>query len=354
MKKGYSLYLAVALAGLSFFYSSCRKIVHPTNTTPVNARLMGLTKTTTNTVVVAIPGYTFVPQITESYSFSYDANNRLSQVLYSNNNPTDVTGNVANQTMTYTYSSDTIYKTITTVHVPTLLEKDTFIVNAAGQVVTTYMPGVIRNYQYYGKLITGISETYYGSTNSIIPVSPLGPFGVSLTTSSTFTSDNGDLLQQQHAATISASFNSAVIPPLLIKWIFLSGTVDTVTHSPINASTDQITDNTVYPVAVYAADSFGNYVWGYYPGNYGTDNYKVYDLLADRPGDFLQIESFITYGVNLYQTLHMIKSITNNRYTTTVTYTIDGDSKVTETDVNTLDVTSNNTNIIYRYTYANP
>ncbi len=354
MKKSCSLYFAVALAGASFVYSSCKKIVHATNTTPANVRMMGMTKTTTNTIAVAIPGYSPAAQEVESYSFSYDANNRLSQVLYSNNLPTDVVGGTANQIITFTYGGDTIYKTITAVQTTIGIEKDTFIVNGAGQIVTTYMPGVIRNYQYYGKLITGISETYYGVPNSGVPTSPLGPYGVALTTNSTFTSNNGDLLAQQHAATIDASFISAVIPPLLIKWIFLAGTVDTVTHSPIKASTDVITDNTIYPVVVYAADSFGNYVWGYYPGNFGTDNYHVYDLLTDRPGDYLQIESFILYGVNLYQTNHLIKSIANNRYTTTAAYTIDGDSKITEADVNILDVTSNNTNIVYRYTYANP
>jgi hypothetical protein len=354
MKKSYSLYFAVALAGISFLYGSCKKPVHYPNPTPVNVRLMGLTKTTTNTIAVAIPGYSPAAQEVESYSFSYDANNRLSQVLYSNNLATDVVGGTANQVITFTYSSDTIYKTVTAVQTTIPIEKDTFIVNGAGQVITTFMPGVIRNYQYYGKLITGISETYYGVPNSGVPVSPLGPFGVALTTNSTFTSNNGDLLAQQHAATIDASFIPAVIPPLLIKWIFLAGTVDTVTHSPVKASTDVITDNSIYPVVVYAADSFGNYVWGYYPGNYGTDNYHIYDQLADRTGDYLQIESFILYGVNLYQTNHLVKSIANNRYTTTAAYTIDGDSKITEADVNILDVTSNNTNIVYRYTYANP
>lgn len=67
-------------------------------------------------------------------------------------------------------------------------------------------------------------------------------------------------------------------------------------------------------------------------GHNFTTNY-VYYSTTNRIGDYLQLNSFATYGYNFYPNAHMINTITSPFGTTTCTYLIDANNVVTETNV---------------------
>jgi hypothetical protein len=106
-------------------------------------------------------------------------------------------------------------------------------------------------------------------------------------------------------------------------------------------------------VEVSAVDPYGIYSRPvFFPaGLNSTKFFQIYDYLFNRTGDYLQLEAFKTYGVNLYLNEHLIKQMTTNFDTTFVTYDIDGQSKVTQTHVVLKDKFGNATHYEYRLTY---
>jgi hypothetical protein len=77
-----------------------------------------------------------------------------------------------------------------------------------------------------------------------------------------------------------------------------------------------------------------------------VENFAFYGM-ANRMGDFFQLNSFVLYGQNIYCNAHLAKQITSSGYTTNITYIFDGDSKITQTDAMVSDSVGNT----YHYTY---
>ena len=78
-----------------------------------------------------------------------------------------------------------------------------------------------------------------------------------------------------------------------------------------------------------------------------SETFVYYKTLNNRAGEYLQLHSFINYGQNIYQYAHLMREITSSGYTTEITYDIDADSKITQTNAVVTDSVGN----VYNYTY---
>ena len=348
MKKLLLLNLVVAIVVVSVLYTACKKPTHPYHPTPSNNRIMSYTKFST-TSLGGLP-------VNESYTFFYDAQKRLSQILYTSNDTFKISDNVANLSITFTYSNDTIYKVYTAVNTAVVVERDTFLQNSFGQITSAYVPGNFYTYNYFGNLISGITKSVYDS-------------GTIISATSTFTSDNGDLLIQSYNGTLSAVFpdsglsfyliahDTALTPPLNVTWTDFHplGTVTTTTHIAGGYSDILTGYTTGDPVMIQAIDNYGviaydTCIWP--GGTFPKESYYVYPDLQNRTGDYLQIESFTQYGANLYQNAHLSREIIDqNGPTTTINYTIDADSKITQTYVVKTDAQKNTYTTVYKLQY---
>ncbi len=211
-------------------FLSCKK-TNELHSYPENNRLLNFTKTYT--------AYS-QPDYIDNYRFVYDGNNRVSQIIYTTNNP-GLSNNISN----FRYASDTIYDYITQVN-GTLIELDTFITNTKGNIEATYIQGLRTGYQYFGKLVTRIDYPYGFYSN--------------------LTSYNGNFIREAFS---TGSANDGVI-------------------------------------------------------TYYTD-------LDNRPGDYLYLQAFSRYGLNIFQNSSLVKSLTYPFYKTTAEYVIDADRKITKT-----------------------
>jgi hypothetical protein len=324
MKKMFLLYFAAIIALFPIVFSSCKKVVHQTSPTPANTRLASYHETFT-----AIR-YGMLKTITDHYTFFYDGQQRLSKIFYTTNDSPTV-----DKSMVFTYVGDTIFKRVTALKTTILLEIDTFVKNPQGQIVSAYFPGSYYNFSYLGKLLTQQTQVYRDSNNSI-----------SATTM--YTSDNMDLLSQTFDGTLHAKFtdsgyrtvyfapdNDTILSlPLNITWTVFGATTSITTRT-INAYQDDLTGYTSGdPVSLSGVDNNGVTTFGtfYFPGGvWPTENYDIHYNKANAVGDYLQLRSFTTYGVNLYQNQHLIWKIRNAGRKTEVNYTIDATSKITQT-----------------------
>jgi hypothetical protein len=68
-------------------------------------------------------------------------------------------------------------------------------------------------------------------------------------------------------------------------------------------------------------------------------------------GDYLQLEIFKIYGMNLYDNQHLIKQISTDYDTTFISYDIDGQSKITQTHVLKKDKLGNRVQMEYKLQY---
>jgi hypothetical protein len=358
MKKSLSLIACALLVGSVSLMPSCKKIYHATNITPANARLLGYTKITTRVIIAP---FTPTPVITENYSFSYDDNNRLSQVLYATNDSNVKKLGLLNLRMSYDYSGGNIYRTVYNLKNANVVERDTFSLNAYGQLVSSVFPWESHSYTYQGKLIATQKDTYSDS-------------GTTISATYNFTSDNHDLLHQEFNGVLTATFpdsgiRAVILPadttrdtiltyPLDVTWTTVnvsSGGYDSTYtyHNGVNSHTDQLTGYSQKTVKVDAKDANGAYVRSvYFPAGLNPQKfYQIYDFLSNRTGDYLQLESFKTFGVNVYQNEHLIKTMTTAYDTTNVTYDIDAQSKITQTHVVIKDKLGNKTTIDYKLQY---
>lgn len=307
MKRIHFQYIAVFILVLPLFFSSCKKVIHPANPTPDNYRLLTYTKTT--------PGGIY--DLNENYRFYYNSNKRVSQITRTSNDT-----NLANYNARFTYINDTIYKTISRLEMDTVLERDTFIQNGQGQITLSYTPGFVQKFEYLGKLLTKVTKIYYDSA-------------VAISSMVNYFSDNGDFRNRAGDGTLTANFYG-ISAPLKVSWYTVTSTSAT-THN-VSGLTDMLTGYTVGGAAVTALDAFNNFVGGYYWGaEWPNESYGFFTDHANRPGDYLHIGSFTTFGVNIYENAHLVNVITTTGHTTNVVYTIDGDSKIKQTFVSTKD-----------------
>lgn len=358
MKRSFLLLLAVVTGAFLVTYTSCKKEIHPTNPTSENYRLLAYTTViTTNMVAPAVP----VQLVTENYRFEYDGNKRVSRIYFTSNDSNKVKAGRALTRMDFSYVADSIFKKTTDLSTNQVMEKDTFILNIYGQIKDAYFPNEVHNFTYFGALL-GSEIVTYRDTNT------------TLTGRLTYTSDAADLHYRFFDGNIAVKFpDSAVVPyiapppykyrdtgvilPITVTYgVTTPGLVPTSTTKVVNGYTDQIGGFFEDKITVNAVDFDGNiFRTGYWPAGYSAKQfYDFYDYLADRPCDYLQLGSFTTYGVNIYQNKHMIASITSSYNKTNISYTIDADSKVTNETVIVKDSTLKNTvtqNIKFQYEY---
>jgi len=322
---------------------------------------MGYTKVTTQGVV--FPSFVATPVVTENYRFVYDGNNRVSQIFFTSNDQAKVLSGIADLSIKFYYSSDSIYKTTTDLRTSTVKERDTFLVNLQGQVVTALFPWEVHKFTYYGKLLATESVTFRDT-------------GTLVTANLIYTSNNGDLLYRLFDGNLYATFPDSgirsYIPPtdtfrdtilslpLHVVWstYLTNGTVTFTDHMGVGSYSDVLSGYSQNMVSVDAVDdNFVRVRTVFFPAGYtAKQQYEIYDFLDERPGDYLQLESFTTYGINLYQQKHMMHAVTNEFTATKVAYSIDADSKVTNTNVVIKDsLTKNTTSIAYKLQYeTNP
>ncbi len=357
MKKIFSLLICLLCAVCIFMYPSCKKIYHSTLPTPSNFRLLGYTKITTRNVIVP---FAIKPVVTETYSFAYDGNNRLSQVLYSSNDSSLKGLGLLNLRMTYSYVGNTIYRTVNNLSSVNVAELDTFQLNGNNQLVSSNFPFETHSYLYNGVLLNGKTDVYRDT-------------GTTISATTYYTSDNHDLLTQYFNGKLTASFpDSGIRPdispadttrdtvlslPLNVTWTSAVPTAITVdstyTYHTADGYSDVLSGYSQYTEEVSATDGNGISVRPvYFPaGLNSTKFFQIYDYLFNRIGDYLQLESFKTYGVNIYQNEHLVKQISTANDTTFVNYDIDAQSKVTETHVVLKDKLGNYTTIEYKLLY---
>lgn len=354
MKRFFLLSVAVVMAGTLAMHTSCRKSrSHPTNPTPDDYRLLSYTKTTTRNILVPL---TVFPLVTENYRFIYDGN-RVSAIFFTSNDPVKVASGLAHLKAEFIRKADTIYKIFTDLNTSAVKERDTFLVNTSGQITYSYFPNEVHEFTYFGKLISREKVVYRDS-------------GTAIAANLTYTSDQGDFLNRLWDGVLTASFpDSGIVPymgsgpylfhdsdltlPLNITWGTVSPnlTPATVEHFGHASRTDQLSGYFMHGITVNAVDAQGTYVrTGHFPAGYSAKQfYEYYDEQANRPGDYMQLESFTTYGVNIYPNDHLIWQISSPYNTTRVVYDIDADSKVTFANVTTKDsVLKNVVNVQYK------
>ena len=357
MKKILLINLAVIMVFLSLLCISCKKTVHPTHPTPANNRLLSYTKFSTSTIIGA-------PAINENFRFYYDGSQKLIQIVYSSNDSTskyNPAGDLSEKIINFTYTNDTIYKTIKSTRSGLIFEIDTFIQNSYGFITQAFTAGEMNSYGYFGKLITNTGKSSYDS-------------GTTIYATSTYTSDNGDLLNRAYDGTLHASFpDSGLIDvgggllqraylyaPLNVYWTDLQ-TGKVTTHKLVPGYSDVFTGYTMGDsIAIRVTDTatvnpnvvaFDTLIWA--GGIWPRESFYVYPDLDNRTGDYLQIESYTMYGSNIYQNAHLVRQIVEqNGPTTNVTYTIDADSKITQTYVTKTDRYFNKFTTVYKFQYA--
>ena len=340
MKKFSLLYLCVVLAALSaFLYTSCKKPFHATSPQPNNIRLYSYTAVTRLSTV--LPAHV-ADTTSDNYTFSYDNNHRVSQIMYTSSNPDVIAAGHNSERITFYYGNDTVIKTTANLNGTQTFEVDTFITGTGNLINTLYTPNHITNFEYYGKLMSRQSETFYKGANSV-------------SESRIYTSDNGDFLKYSFDGTLSATFTNTmtVTPyPMRAYWVSPDGTY--TVHTGLTGYTDILNGYTSgLALNIFAKDTANDSSDVYLPGNtiWPSQTYGFYTDDANRMGDYLQLLSFTLWGNNLYQNAHLVKFIQNAGYTTNVSYSIDAYSKVTQVTAVIIDSLANTKTTTYNLQY---
>ena len=343
MKK-LSVYVASIAMTLCLVHSSCKKTTHATNPTPANSRLYSFTKTTAHqSFTVGGVIYSSGPTVIETYTFSYDNSNRVSTIIYSTNDSAAYNANLANLIMTFNYSGSMITKTVTNPH-NTLIEVDSFMKNSDGLVTNAYTPTINNVYQYLGNLMVRNTITAHDSLGTA-------------TTVSTITSSKGNFLELTYDDQLAFSFTGLqpTISPIYLVYVYyqsaLSGLVIDTVKETINSSSKVVNGYNREPVVVMAVDTLHDTAYAFYPGRIWTKEDYTFTGDINRTGDYLQLQSFSTYGSNIYQNANLVNSIKNSGYTKNITYVIDAQSEITQTKVAITDSIGATTSQVYKLQY---
>ncbi len=330
MKK-LSLYFTAIAVTLCMVYSSCKKTTHDTNPTPKNSRLLSFTKTTAHqSVTIGTTIYSFGPTVLETYTFSYDNSNRVSKIIYTTNDSAKHNNaKMDNLISTFDYSGSVIKKLVQRPD-NSIVEIDSFIENSGGLVTNAYTPTINNEYQYYGKLLVRNTVTAHDSLGSA-------------STTSTITSSKGNFLQLTYNDNLEVHFIGLHPEASTVRAYFvyyksaLAGLVIDTVAIDINSSDKEISPYNRVPMWVMAVDTLHDTAYAFYPGGIWTKEDYTFTGDYNRTGDYLQLQSFIQYGANIYQNANLVSSITNSGYTRKMTYTIDAQSFITQTNMTSLD-----------------
>jgi hypothetical protein len=334
MKKNFSLYIVALILLSTFAGTSCKKRIHANAPTPNNVRMLGYTKITTYTPA----GFTGIsPTVTEKFRFYYDQINRLAKITYTGNDTFAIYKDI-----TFTYKGDTVYKNTKNILTNSIVQRDTFILNSNGLLVTAYTPNLINTYEYYGQLLARKIQKATSHRH------------IEMTAQSTYTSVNGDFLKNNYDGLLKVDFIEVKtpltinyyqdIPPFtlfniqtLVSYEFETHTIANFNYNPIKI---KMTDT------VFKQDSL------IFPGSdWIGESYHFYTEDANRIGDFLQLESFTMYGNNIFRNAHLVESMTSRNRSAYITYNIDAFSKITQTRYSESDSVLNNKTIVYDIQY---
>ncbi len=328
MKKSFLLYVVALLLVGSYIGTSCKKIIHSNAPVPNNVRMLSYTKITSIKMTVPVNG--MPATINENFRFYYDEGNRVSKIVYTGNDSFEIHKNI-----TFEYRGDSIFKTTTNILTNIIVERDTFILNSSGLLVTAYTPYMKNTYEYYGKLLA--RNTRMGTSYSRI----------TMTDNSTYTSVNGDFLKHNFDGKLKIDFTDVTTPINVVKLLTYPKVTDTVFKNNYDALT-YTQDYGYNPMYVYLNDGTNVKDSLEYPGLFWVnEGYHFYTEDANRTGDYMQLESFTFYGVNIFQNSHLVESITARNRNAAITYDIDAYSKITRTKVVILDSVLNNFTSVY-------
>jgi hypothetical protein len=339
MKNNFSLSVAALILLFAITGTSCKKKIHSNAPTPNNVRMVGYTKITTIKMTVPVAG---VPStINENYRFYYDEQNRVSRVIYTGNDSFEI-----HKTITFKYSGDTIYKTILNVLNNSFVEKDTFVTNSEGLIVSSFTPNLIDRYEYYGQLLARTIRTATSYRH------------INMTAQTTYTSVNGDFLKNYYDGVLTTDFNNLRTPLDGIYEQVVSPTkVNTTVLNNYNSMTHTMNGYNYSPIFLYVIDTTydssprreDSLV---YPGSeWVNESYHFWTEDANRTGDYLQLLSFTMFGNNIYRNKHLVESISSRNKNAYITYAIDASSKITQTKVVLVDSLLNNYTSVFDIQY---
>ena len=181
------------------------------------------------------------------------------------------------------------------------------------------------------------------------------PTGSTLTNITNYTSLTGDFLKHNFNGVLTAHFDS-ITPagtftpslPMTVTWYTYNPTP--IVHTGVT-NTDVLNGTSLQPVIVTGQDGYTYFGTCTYLGSpFYNEDYTFYDL-ANRPGDYMQLQSFTMYGQNIYQNAHLLKSISCPRTRTTVSYNIDANSKINQATATIIDTVANTQIITYNLQY---
>ncbi len=334
MKKNFSLYIAALLLLATFVGTSCKKRIHSNAPTPNNVRMQGYTKITT----ITMAGASSVPAtITEKFRFYYDQVNRLSKITYTGNDTFAIYKDI-----TFQYSGDTVYKTTKNILTNNIVQRDTFVLNSNGFIVTAHTPNLVNTFEYYGQLLARNTKRATSHRN------------IEMTATTTYTSVNGDFLKHNYDGLLNVSFNQ-VKTPLTLKYYqdippFTLFNIQTLVS--YNSDVHTISGYNYEPIKLNMIDTVFKKDSLTFPGaEWIGESYHFYTEDANRIGDYLQLESFTMYGNNIYRNAHLVESMTARNKSAYITYSIDAFSKITQTKYSVTDSVLNNRTAIYDIQY---
>jgi hypothetical protein len=340
MKKLLFYCVGGAAAALSLF--SCKQKLNSPTPTPANYRVLSYSKSSSATV--NLPAPVVVRPTIENYRFYYRTDDRVDKIIYTNNDPASINSMI----IQFNYVGDTVIKNYYNALNNSMVRTDTFVVKN-GFVILSNTPGLLKSrekttYTYLGQLLATTQTSSYnvdpsyhyrGSTID-------GP-----TTS--YTSDNGDFLKHTYGTTLTLNIPPAsfITPsgsyPLHVMWSSATGAV--TNHDLTTGSlTDVLTNYDQFPITVTIRDSVDSTDTISYSGTltypgalWYNEGYSFYTTMANRPGDWLQIQSFTMFGSNIYRNNHLVKQISSVKGTMDITYDIDSYSKISRVTANTTD-----------------
>lgn len=319
-----TLFLAMTFAG-----TACKKIIHSGAPTPNNVRMKAYQKFTT--IELSAPG-SVTSTITEDYRFYYDAVNRLSRIVYTGNDTFQIQKEIE-----FKYAGDSVYKKTTNIITGLITEMDTFINNGSGLLVTAYTPNEINTFEYYGDLLSRRVTTGTSYRN------------ISMTTENTYTSVDGDFLKNNTDGNLNVSFNDVTVPLDFHYLQALSPTIlDTPSYTNYNSLTQTKANYNFQPIYLHMMDATGLADSVTFAGaDWSKESYHFYTEDANRTGDWLQLLSFTMYGNNIYRNKHLVESISQSNKNAAISYKIDANNMITQTNVTITD--SSLSKYIYRY-----
>lgn len=324
----------VILAAMSVI--SCKKIIHSGAPTPNNVRMVAYNKITTieQSVPVPLPA----AKVNESYRFYYDLSGRVSQIVYTGNDST-----AFHLRSEFLYKLDTIIKTTSNVLTNSVLEIDTFVLNNDGQVVSAYFPGYKTTFEYFGKLL--VRESTVANEYRHITMSA----------GRTYTSVNGDFLKSTADNQLQVNYTDLTNPLRIYYFTIDSSTyplVDSMFYYSLSDMSQTIIPYNYRPLYLHVTDTLDTLDSLIYPGNvWANESYHFWTEDANRTGDYLQLESFTKYGVNIYQNSHLVESIAATNRNAYITYDKDSYNKILQTTVVTKDSVLNKYTTTYDIQY---